>query len=48
MLANRPKNLVGNLVYDSENAFVGGRQIIHSVLIVHEVLDRSQVEEQSS
>ena len=42
VLANRLRSVIGNVVYDSQSAFVKGKQILDGILIANEVVDEAR------
>lgn len=39
LLANRMKKVLGRVINHRQSAFIGGRQLLHSVMIANEMVD---------
>ncbi|GLT27742.1 hypothetical protein SLA2020_027180 [Shorea laevis] len=46
VLANRLKSVISEIVSDTQSAFVGGRQLVDSVLVLNEVVDEIKKKKQ--
>jgi len=42
LLANRLRGVIGNVISDSQSAFVKGRQILDGILVANEVVDEAK------